>query len=332
MNTYYCPAAVEDLLQNDLIGEVNSDYVLINASSIKPHQVEMYKEKIKNSNKKILVDSGGFQLLTGVLDYINPKDVIKIQNELADIGFILDVPPLRSTDESTLKSCIAKTKENILSVKDIPRNFDYYFVLHSHEITSMERWFNELEHLDTFEGISTKGNTKQKLLLGLMYISTTSYTKHHILGVGSNLAMTLINYFYNKEPKVMERVTFDSSSPLVWSRNKRLFFPFINSTLWISKYEGKQIESFDVDRLIKDHRYFFIQNINQYNYQSIFIRDICKDEKETKEFFNTYGEYFEIIDYFFEHGKDIHRTIEKYSKFFELKPIGVSKEPNLFSF
>ena len=47
----------------------------------------------------VIVDSGGFQLLRGTVDFVNPDDVVQRYNEQADICMPLDLPVVQAAEE-----------------------------------------------------------------------------------------------------------------------------------------------------------------------------------------------------------------------------------------
>ncbi|MFO5067294.1 hypothetical protein RCK10_24840, partial [Salmonella enterica subsp. enterica serovar 1,4,[5],12:i:-] len=46
-----------------------------------------------------IIDSGGFQMLKGTVDFVNPDSVIEEYNACADIGMPLDLPILAENEK-----------------------------------------------------------------------------------------------------------------------------------------------------------------------------------------------------------------------------------------
>lgn len=57
-----------------------------------PIHGDYVKETFEDKGIESIIDSGGFQMLTGVLDFVNPDDVVKRYNKLANIGMPIDLP------------------------------------------------------------------------------------------------------------------------------------------------------------------------------------------------------------------------------------------------
>lgn len=352
-NVYYVPAGMEGLISSKRIDpkSLNTDYVLINVTGIGTekslkHYENMYKI-LKENNKMVIADSGGFQIATGVLNYRNPRDVILYQNKVSDIGFILDVPPFRKTSDSSGASslifdssqdffleCKEKTKENIKIGRSIKKEMEYYFILQGATYEQLKIWYDDLIHEDIFDGIATKGATKEQLLLGLMFIENTPFLKHHILGISNLFGQVIISYFYEKSIKNMKRVTFDSTSALINSCNKKLIVPFNSCQIAISRYNNFcDIEGYDFETLKTNSYKFHVLNINQLQKQHKIVTSLVSNKEELKKFIQnkTIIEYLEVIDYFFKNNTSIEKTIDKYPNIFKTKIFKTTKQNSLFN-
>jgi len=347
---YHVPAGLDGYHKQVILENLKCEYVLVNASAINNEKdinnLSEFKDKCSALNIKVLCDSGGFQLATGTRTNIDPRDIINIQNKVSNIGFILDKPPMKKqangvgatslindNSEKFFSECIEATKENILAVKDMDKNFDYYFINQGASFEQLKRWFDELNDLDKFDGISTKAVDKEQLILGLMFVQEfTPYVNHHILGIGSIIGSVIINYFYSKS-RTMNRVTFDSTSALMNSSGKRLVVPFKDKTISLSKYENIEGEIFGIKfETLKTNPYrFFELNVRNLNEQHSLINILASNAEELKETFNQnkYNTWFEIIDFFYAHGME--KTIIKYNKIFTTV-IDNYTQPNLYNF
>jgi len=340
MKIHYVPAGCETYLGEDKLNpkELNPEFLLTNAASVKSEK--SLKEAIKlkklsnEQGKLLLVDSGGFQLATGTSNYYNAKEIIKIQNQIGNIGFILDVPPFKKTNgtgaqglvldlsDSYFKECLEKTRENIIKAKDIQKDIEYYFINQGATFQQLQLWYDELIKEDKFEGISTKATTSEQLLLGLMHVENTPFTKHHILGIGSLFGSVIINYFYSKSTKKMDRVTYDSTSSLINSSGKRLIIPFQTKTISLSKYNKFcNINGYSFDDLKVNYFNFFKLNTNSLFEQNKIINSLSFNEEEFKDFFSNekYKQFYQAIDFFFDNNKNIEKTIYKFSDIFKTK-------------
>lgn len=67
---------------------VSEPIVLINPY----HAVKSYNSNFAAFGKKVIVDSGGFQMLRGTAEFVNPDDLLTFYNKFGDICMPLDLP------------------------------------------------------------------------------------------------------------------------------------------------------------------------------------------------------------------------------------------------
>lgn len=300
------------------------DYYLINASTfIGKKGVETavkQKEQANALGKTILCDSGGFQLATEVIDYIDPQGVIDVQNRVADIGFILDVPTMKRTttagaagleldaSEGYFSTCLEKTVQNLRKAKDIKRNFKYYGIAQGVSYNQLKRWWETIEKEDTFAGIGTKGVILEQVLNGLFFTESTGVLSHHILGLGAAPRLLLVRYFYFHSKKDMNCITYDNTNHIQYSKYMQMVLPFCSpsygKSLNINDFEelsGVRLLNKEPDEIffagIKNLYYYGMLNrfINMLDTAEV-IRDFVKS--------NMKGmlPYIQCIDDYFEHG------------------------------
>ena len=159
-----------------------------------PIHGDYVKETFEDKGIESIIDSGGFQMLTGVIDFVHPDDVVKRYNKLANIGMPIDLP-VRSKFEVEFWDPIGK----MIRANDdylIERlNPDIHLALISHG-TSLERRKRRLDILDRdAEVVAIAGlninpapgvDRHLNIVENLMYViqrkrKTTRY--FHVLGV-----------------------------------------------------------------------------------------------------------------------------------------------------
>jgi queuine/archaeosine tRNA-ribosyltransferase len=156
----------------------------------------------------LLGDSGGFQISKG-------KDVcleasLRWQEEVCDIGFILDVPPVEDFNAS-----LKKTTENSAFFEKKRWNYDmkFYNVLHGNTLERQEIWFNAAKDFD-FDGwsLGIKDNHYLRVLAYLLLHENEASNlqdNFHVLGTSSLDAMLVLSML-SKHFKT--GITFDSAT------------------------------------------------------------------------------------------------------------------------
>ena len=166
-------------------------------------QVGKYsKIPFKNQGILTILDSGGFQMLSGKMTFVNPDDVVSRYNANADIGMPLDIPVKAIVEQQFFDrvSRIMKANDNYM----IPKlNNDVTLSLISHG-TTLDYRKRRLDILDrdtkvvTIAGlnINPKGSisvlpskVEQLMYVVSRYRKTTQY--FHVLGVTEKLFLFL---------------------------------------------------------------------------------------------------------------------------------------------
>lgn len=309
------------------------DYYLINASTFvgskNIEQIVKQKEEANAAGKQIFVDSGGFQLATETIDYLDPQGIVEVQNRTANQGFILDVPTMRRTrgagagglelDASPeyFNHCLTKTIGHLNSAKHIPRNFEYYAVVQGVSVDQLQAWWTAIQQVDTYQGIGTKGVILEQVLSGLFFMETNDIDCHHILGLGAAQRILLVRYFYMLSKKTMKRVTYDNTNHIQYAKYMQAVMPFLNC--FYDKNENKEhFEKFSgvkMDGISPNDMTTFISTKNLYYYglQNRLI-NLLSTPTTVRDFvvanFKAMEIYLNCIDDFFDKG--IAYVLKKY--------------------
>lgn len=185
-----------------------------------PVEKRYYGASFKHSKIESIVDSGGFQMLSGVTDFVNPDDVIERYNECADVGMPLDLP-VRSAYESTYWDSVSRLiKANDEYIEPKLKTAKLALISHG---TSLELRKRRLDILDRkAEVVAIAGLNIQPLpgqdgainnIQNLMYVvnryrSTARY--FHVLGVTSKYWMFI--YALLSESGYVKEIGADSVS------------------------------------------------------------------------------------------------------------------------
>ncbi len=194
--------------------------------------------KRDGGNTFLMVDSGGYQVVTGALkinnkpfDWDNPDEgrmqMLRWQEAVGDVATILDVPTLaiKSSDRfNTFQDCLDQTNENLRFI-DQHRTGEVPFinVLQGDNNDEIEDWYDGVKWFDA-NGWAFAGGTKYNLynllrtiiLLrddGALEGKKVEYL--HLLGVGRPIvaaAMTLIQQNINEHINPNAMVTLDAAN------------------------------------------------------------------------------------------------------------------------
>lgn len=173
---------------------------------------------------KIICDSGGFQIMQGRVDYIDPKNLAKFYNRNADMGIILDIPLYRGVDNDLLvRSAKIQKKNTKKLLENIDDTVELINVCHGYSIDKYMR-FLDIVTVEEIDRLCIGGLYMKDLLSGLSeFIHIVDKWKHHykhfhILGVYNVSVLSCFIYLAEKVyPDIL--VTADASTPLQSARN-----------------------------------------------------------------------------------------------------------------
>lgn len=182
-------------------------------------------------------DSGGFQLFSGVKDFIDPVELAKVHNVFADSGVGLDLPMSLVEDKQLVIAGARMMAANSV-VLQRERTTKWALMNVSHGLTPALRatWQRTAlaDPLDSLCIAGLRGSILDTavganpvaiaahMLVGMLY--PAKYKHYHLLGLSSVIGMSLAALIANLHQKV---VTSDSTTYL----NGQQFKNFINGTI-----------------------------------------------------------------------------------------------------
>lgn len=187
-----------------------------------------------------VADSGGFQQLT-TRERIEPVNVLRWEEKNADIGFILDIPPLDpktlgpTKDFDFFKKCALQTARNADRMNKNRENvsgFKLYSVIQGSDKRELNYWSKQLEDF-SFDGIcgSPKPpNDPMQVALHIAYAHSKGVKNMHIL-LGTGKGTTPVNVFGGK---FFNLFTFDSSAYATGSKFREYQLPYQNRSITFS--------------------------------------------------------------------------------------------------
>jgi len=186
--------------------------------------------------KDVLVvgDSGGFQILKGVKEFLEPIRILRWQERNVDVGITLDVPPLNPktlgplNDIERFRKC-ARMSARFNEVMERNREANDLIllkVLQGGVKKELEMWYDETKE-QKFDGyaLSIKPpNDPMQVALHTTFIHEKEAPErvHIFLGSGFDVIPTIIY-----ASQLFKHVTFDSSSPFSAGGNYRIYFTSI---------------------------------------------------------------------------------------------------------
>lgn len=211
-------------------------------------------QKRDRNNTFILGDSGGFQILKGVIqcDWDNfktddslRKTIINWLEHTADYSMILDIPTLavdpvysKRTGITSFDQCLEYTKyNNDWFVKNRQGKTKYLNVMQGRNMDEAMSWYDSMKHYP-FEGFAFGGDTKKNLEIALTMLIKMRDEKLldernllHYLGTSKlewGVACTAIKRALRESVNPNIEVTFDCASPFIATAKGQVYTQHIH--------------------------------------------------------------------------------------------------------
>lgn len=216
---------------------------------------------VKNA-KSICSDSGGFQMLTHKLSWIDPVDLAKWYGDNCDEGIVLDIPIGLSNDKELItRAATVQDKCTKLMLENLPKGFRLLNASHGDGEGGMSLYRSIVEKDVHTHGMciggAYNGNYMSSLDTIFSFITekgARKYNQYHILGV-FNPALTapLIRMaaLIRKHGIAETTITSDSSTAVYCSTNRH--------------YQLQRVHNRGVERIAMG-RSSLLQNPNPYRY------------------------------------------------------------------
>jgi hypothetical protein len=173
-----------------------------NYAMASPHHVSKESETRRNKHVKLFCDSGGFQLISGALDWVDMDELVDTYNRTIDYGIGMDIPvpgPLQPKYLQRMCEVMLKNNKYLRSKAD-PR-VEIYDVSHGNTLTLRSKFLERVlqqKKKDKIEGGGlavggigqnwVDGGQAQTIVNGtvnLVYVLTKAkdaYERFHVLG------------------------------------------------------------------------------------------------------------------------------------------------------
>ena len=190
------------------------------------------KHNIPRKGFTLINDSGGFQLLTGQVPFLEPINVLRWMERNADIGMTLDVPPIDPVTLGPLddivyfRKCAEKSARYYekMYADRVSTHLQLLKVLQGGNKKELELWY-KITNECSFDGFSLSikppSDPMQVALLS-SFIHEKEQPKriHILLGTGYDVIPAIIY-----ASKLFENITFDSASYIVGAQYRKYMLP-----------------------------------------------------------------------------------------------------------
>lgn len=165
----------------------------------------------------IISDSGGFQFLTGKLDYLNPRGLVDWYNTNADIGIVLDMPVASKVQDPGLHLKLAKLQAQntkLMMDRAVP-GLEFMNVVHGTTAEAKIRFHDKVVH-PKIRRLAIGGSYFDTVMSSIANVLLlherigSHYQHYHFLGI-TNLFQVL-TYMRMAHLKLLPFVTSDSST------------------------------------------------------------------------------------------------------------------------
>jgi tRNA-guanine family transglycosylase len=206
-----------DVNNSMVMGDLNLEYGMLNALSISGSG---HRKNIGDRNKKhtkLIVDSGGFQLYSGVANFIKPEDVIETQNLQGDLGMVLDLPCPQAINLEFAKKLARIQKANTkIMVANKRDDLELINIIHGMEPHLYKPYRDMIERDDIDRVAFGTARREDNPLKGVRKITDLltmpgrRYKQYHVLGI-SDIVKT-IPIMWLAKMGVAPLITVDSST------------------------------------------------------------------------------------------------------------------------
>jgi len=259
------------------------------------------REDFGKADLHIYADSGGFQIATQNLK-VSSLDVLRWQEEIADVALTLDTPPFSySTQVSDgmypreyFLRCMEKSvhEANIMYEAQQNEKMELWAVLQGKNLDELHEWYKEQTKEHQFKGYSIALTGVVNMVAGqYAWIDVMSFAKEvntpiHWLGKGEPL-ISLVVAKLSQVTK--QKYTYDTSSSSVGPRFGKYYDPYFQNLIWLAKDEKDRAnldsppcfcpvcqkhtieEIINGNHLLQMHNLFVLKTFNEYC--NIIVKD-----------------------------------------------------------
>jgi len=199
--------------------DLGFDYYMTNYCDYlgKEHVSPRNREVRVPGSMSVISDSGGFQFLTGKLDYLDPVGLVNWYNENADIGMVLDMPVASRIRDPELHMKLARLqrRNTVTMLEHAVPGLEFMNVVHGTTYEDKLRFHERVAH-PKIRRLAVGGSYFDTVMSSIAAVLTLHqeigdhYDHYHFLGV-TNLFQVL-TYMRMAKLGLLPFVTSDSST------------------------------------------------------------------------------------------------------------------------
>lgn len=216
-----------NIYDEDVTSEIRTDIYMLNYTAYSGSKTSSPRLRRSGRNPDIwqphiLADSGGFQLYSGVKEYLDPVEIVSWYNDNVDWGMVLDVPPALATPEIVKRSAKIQAKNIELMLKHKVKNLELINILQGITFEQRKGFLDIVDHpeLDRLAFSGYRGTVVNSVADVLKILSLPRKFKHyHILGVYNLPKLIPIIKMANMGKRDF-LITSDASTPIQSAVNK----------------------------------------------------------------------------------------------------------------
>lgn len=182
-------------------------YSLYGANDAPINSFAAWRDDVR-ANSYVIQDSGGFQIATGVVDFLDPVKVAKAHSLYADSGVCLDIPTFKTADTTVLKATAkVLVANNEIMAREAHKSVSLLNVCHGGTLKLRLDFLKDIGkgppmHSLCIGGLRQSGigdmmsyvtpeRFAAHVLLGVLYTEKL-YEHYHVLGVATDWQMALM--------------------------------------------------------------------------------------------------------------------------------------------
>ncbi len=183
-----------------------------------------FKNTKKNPNITLLSDSGGFQIIEGRTDFIDPVDVAHWYDKNTHAGMVLDIPSSRIREKDILKRTARIQRLNNELMLNVCKKAELINIVHGSSLDN-RLYYHEQTKNDKIPRIAI-GGMKNYPIHEIIYTTLSifkedsSYKQYHILGITRQATLLALAYA-SLVPGL--NITTDSSSHVQTAKSGTYF-------------------------------------------------------------------------------------------------------------
>ncbi len=221
-----------------ILAEIGFNYMMGS-----PEHTSRLSETRRNEYVRIFTDSGGFQLISGASDWIDPDKLISLYNRTTDYGIGLDIPvPAGLQAKYCMRMCEVMLKNNDYLRSKANNKVEIYDVSHGRTLDLRQKFLQRVLHhkkksKERTSGLAIGGigqnwqdEGRSKTIvsgsINMIYAFLAArdyYERFHILGTTGTFYIFLYYLMLSESPG--KQITADSTSYLMASANNLMLFP-----------------------------------------------------------------------------------------------------------